>query len=103
MIFLIIRNTKLVKIIKSLSSSAVTAKIPHLKLGFFCCVTYVIVAIRLVGAVLSITGSPISTFTSLCLTGALALPVIMLNRVKDDIHKCEALQKSESEAQITVS
>ena len=95
MILAIIRETKLVRIIKSLSASAVTGKIPHLKIGFFSGLTYTIVGFLLVQTATSVTGPVIGTLTSLCTIGALALPVIMLNLIKEDIHKCEALQKSE--------
>lgn len=92
LVLMIIRETKLVNILKAVSTSTVTGKIPQLKTGFYTGSTYAIIVIELLGLVFSGSVMPFSLLASLCTVAVMIIPLIILSQVKNEIKKYEALQ-----------
>ena len=96
MVLMIIRSTKLLGIIKRVEESFTTGRVPHLKTGFYCVMTYICVGFGALGLVLSLLSADgLSIISSATSIAVMLLPAIIISRAKYDLKRLEALEKAE--------
>jgi hypothetical protein len=94
-VLLIIRQTKLVGMVKSVTFSFATGRVPHLRTGFYTGMTYVIVIFEGIGLLGSLfSGKPLDILIASCTVALRILTLILITQMKSDIKRFEAMEKS---------
>lgn len=95
MVLMIIRQTKLVGMIKAVSFSFATGRVPRIKTGFYTVSTYVFLVFEGIGLIGSLfNSSPLAIMQMACDMALIILTLILITQVKADIKKYEAMEKS---------